>query len=57
MPLTIEGLMKILVILGLAVIVTGCSAIAGIFKAGVWVGVILVVLVVGLLFVLFGRRA
>ena len=26
---------------------SGCAAIAGIFKAGVWVGVILAVLVIG----------
>ncbi len=35
----------------------GCSAIGGIFKAGVWTGIIVVVLVIGLLIYLFGRRS
>ena len=42
----------------LLVIITttsGCQAIADIFKAGVWVGVLLVVLVIGLIFWLIGR--
>ena len=34
---------------------SSCQAIAGIFKAGVWVGVLLVVLVIGLIFWLIGR--
>lgn len=51
------SLARILFVLLLAVIVTGCSAIAGIFKAGVWVGVIIAVIVVVGLFALFGRRA
>lgn len=32
--------------LALLLTLTGCSAIAGIFKAGVWVGVIIVVIVI-----------
>ena len=31
----------------LLITATGCAAVAGIFKAGFWVGVILAVLVVG----------
>lgn len=54
---TIADVPKFVLILLLAVVVTGCSAIAGIFKAGFWVGVILVVVVVAVLFALFGRRA
>ena len=34
---------------------TSCQAIADIFKAGVWVGVLLVVLVVGIIFWLIGK--
>jgi hypothetical protein len=34
---------------------SSCQAIADIFKAGVWVGVIIVVLVVGIIFWLIGR--
>ena len=49
-------LVKILLIVLLAVMVGGCSAIAGIFKAGVWVGVIIVLVVLVLVFALFGRR-
>jgi hypothetical protein len=41
----------------LAVITTmsSCQIIAGIFKAGVWVGVLLVVLVVGIIFWIIGK--
>jgi hypothetical protein len=34
----------------------GCAAIAGIFKAGFWTGLIIAVIVIVLLFALFGRR-
>jgi hypothetical protein len=36
-------------------ILTGCEAIGDIFKAGVWVGVLLVVLVIGIIVWLFTR--
>ena len=36
-------------------ILTGCELIGDIFQAGVWVGVILVILVVGLVVWLFSR--
>ena len=41
----------------LAILTTasGCAAVAGIFKAGVWVGVIMVVLIVGAAAALFSR--
>ncbi|MFL5746959.1 MAG: hypothetical protein ACJ751_19935 [Niastella sp.] len=39
---------------------SGCAAVEGIFKAGMWWGIFLVVLVIGLIFwiisKLFGRR-
>jgi hypothetical protein len=47
---------RILLVLLLAVTVAGCSAIAGIFKAGFWVGIVLAVIIVVALFALFGRR-
>jgi len=50
-----------LLVLFLATVPTaGCEAIATIFEAGVWVGVIMVIVVVGLIFglirMLGGRR-
>ncbi len=50
-------LLRALVVVLLAVTVTGCAAIAGIFKAGVWVGVVIAVIVIALLFAIFGRSA
>jgi hypothetical protein len=35
--------------------IAGCEAIAGIFQAGFWVGAIGVLIVLGLLFFIFGR--
>ena len=47
---------RILFVLLLAVTLTGCAAVAGIFKAGFWVGIVIAVVVVVALFALFGRR-
>lgn len=33
----------------------GCEAIAGIFRAGFWVGAIIVILIIGIVAWLFGR--
>lgn len=49
-------LSRVLLVLLLAVTLTGCAAVAGIFKAGFWVGVIIAVIIVVILFALFGRR-
>ena len=49
-------LLRALLVVLLLVTVSGCAAIAGIFKAGFWVGVVIAVIVVVLLFALFGRR-
>ena len=49
-------LLRALLVVVLTVTVSGCAAIAGIFKAGVWVGVVIAVIVVVLLFALFGRK-
>jgi hypothetical protein len=51
----LNALIRVLLIVLLAVTVTGCAAITGIFKAGVWVGVIIAVIVVGLVMMLFRR--
>jgi uncharacterized ion transporter superfamily protein YfcC len=46
----------LLLLLGAALVsVTGCAAVAGIFKAGMWVGVIVAVLVIGGALVIFNR--
>ena len=50
-------LVRLLLVVLLAVTVAGCSAIAGIFKAGFWVGIVIAVVVVVGLFALFGRGA
>lgn len=34
----------------MAITLTSCQAIAGIFKAGIWVGVIVVVVIVAIIF-------
>lgn len=47
---------RLLIVVLLAVTVAGCSAVAGIFKAGFWVGIVIAVIVVVGLFALFGRR-
>ena len=39
----------------LAMTTAGCEVAEGIFKAGVWVGVLLVVVILGGIFMLFGR--
>lgn len=57
MSSTSSTLVKLLLVVLLAVTAAGCSAIAGIFKAGFWVGLIVAIVVVVGLFALFGRRA
>jgi hypothetical protein len=47
---------RILLVMLVAVTLAGCTVIGGIFKAGVWVGVIIAIIVVVVLFALFGRR-
>jgi hypothetical protein len=47
---------RILFVLLLAVTLTSCAAVAGIFKAGFWVGIVLAVIIAVALFGLFGRR-
>ena len=49
-------LARLLLVVLLTVTVAGCSAIAGIFKAGFWAGIIVAVVLVVLLFAMFGRK-
>jgi hypothetical protein len=42
-------------ILMMSLFVGGCEAIAGIFRAGFWVGAILVILVIGIIAWVMGR--
>jgi hypothetical protein len=42
-------------VLALATTVSSCEVIGGIFKAGVWVGIIIVVLIIGLILWLVGK--
>ena len=50
-----SNLTRILLIVLLAVSAAGCELIGGIFKAGIWVGAIGVILVVVLLVVAVGK--
>ena len=45
----------LLLLLLALVVLPGCSAVAGIFKAGMWVGVIMAVLVIGGAVAIFSR--
>jgi hypothetical protein len=48
-------LLRLELLVVLAMVSAGCQAVEGIFKAGMWAGILLVVVVVGILFMLFGR--
>jgi hypothetical protein len=48
--------MRILLVVLLAVTMTGCAAIAGIFKAGFWTGLIIAVIVIVAIMALVGRK-
>ncbi len=48
-------LSKYLVLLSIVFSLSGCEAIGAIFKAGVWSGILLVVLVVGLIIFIISR--
>jgi len=50
------SLMRILLVVLLAVTISGCAAVAGIFKAGFWTGLIIAVVVVVIIGALVGRK-
>jgi hypothetical protein len=54
--LMVSFLRRALVVVLLTVTMSACAAIAGIFKAGFWVGVVVAVIIVVLLFAIFGRK-
>ena len=47
--------LRLLLVVLLAVVTAGCELAGDIFQAGMWVGVILVVLAVGVVFWLVGK--
>ena len=49
-------LSRLLALALLGISTSGCEVVGGIFKAGVWVGIVIAVIVVGGLFALLGRR-
>lgn len=49
------NLTRLLLVVLLAVSASGCELIGGIFKAGVWVGAIGIILIVVLLVVIVGK--
>jgi hypothetical protein len=50
-----RGLLVMLALLAVAVAAPGCAAVEGIFKAGMWVGVIVAVVVIGLVLFVVSR--
>jgi hypothetical protein len=50
-----RSLFTVFVVLLLAVVASGCSVIGGIFKAGFWTGIIVVVLIVAALVFLVAK--
>lgn len=55
--MTRNMLVRLELFLLMAMASAGCQAIEGIFKAGMWVGILLVVVVLGVVFMLFGRSS
>ena len=55
MVMPASNLMKVLLVVVLAMSASACEVVGGIFKAGVWVGAIGVILVVVLLVVVVGK--
>ncbi len=45
----------IIILLAISMSMSSCEAIAGIFKAGMWTGIIVVALIVGLILYFIGR--
>jgi hypothetical protein len=55
--MTRSVLLRLYLLVLLAIATSGCELAAGIFKAGVWVGVLAVVVVLGLVFMLVRRSS
>ena len=48
-------ILNMLIVLFAVLSLSGCEIVGGVFKAGMWVGVIMVVLIVALVFYLISR--
>jgi hypothetical protein len=55
--MTRNVLLRLELVVLLAMMSAGCQLVEGVFKAGMWVGILLVVVVVGIVFMLFGRSS
>jgi hypothetical protein len=53
--MTRNTLLRLNLLVLLSMTAAGCQLAEGIFKAGMWVGILLVVVIVGIVFMLFGR--
>lgn len=53
--MTRNVLLRLELLVFLAMMSAGCQVVEGIFKAGMWVGILLVVVVVGIGFMVFGQ--
>ena len=53
--MTRNMLLRLELLVFLAMVSAGCQVVEGIFKAGMWVGILLVVVVLGIVYMLFGR--
>ena len=51
------ALFQVLLIVVLAALMSGCALAAGIFRAGFWVGIIVALVIVVVLWRMFGRRS
>jgi hypothetical protein len=48
-------LLRLQLLVLVAMMTAGCQVVEGIFKAGMWVGILFVVVILGVVFMLFGR--
>ena len=53
--MTVRQFTAVMLVLAGALLLSGCAAIEGIFKAGVWVGALMVIIVIVALVALFSR--
>ena len=53
--MTRNVLLRLQLLVVLAMATAGCELAEGVFKAGMWVGILIVVLIAGVIFMLFGR--
>jgi TRAP-type C4-dicarboxylate transport system permease large subunit len=56
MPRRVRRFVRLLLLSAIVLALAACSAVAGIFKAGMWTGVLVIVVVIALIVWLFGRR-